>query len=112
VVSDLAALDATVQLTDTTTEGASLAWSEVTAEWLSAHGYKLGESVDAPWVKGEQLTLWFEDELSTDLEDIFGGNCGDILGGENQTAKKMIINGQMYILRHDGLYNITGARVR
>jgi hypothetical protein len=112
VVSDLAALDATIQQTDTTTEGASLAWSEVTAEWLSAHGYKLGESVDAPWVKGEQLTLWFEDELSTDLEDIFGGNCGDILGGENQTAKKMIINGQMYILRHDGLYNITGARVR
>jgi hypothetical protein len=71
----------------------------------------LGESVDAPWVKGEQLSLWFEDELSTDLEDIWG-NCGDILGGENQTAKKMIINGQMYILRHDGLYNITGARVR
>ena len=112
VVSDLAALDATVQQTDTTTEGASLAWSEVTAEWLGAHGYKLGTSVDAPWVKGEQLTLWFEDELSTDLENIFGGNCGDVLGGENQMAKKMIINGQMYILRHDGLYNITGARVR
>lgn len=112
VVSDLAALDATVQQTDTTTEGASLAWSEVTAEWLGAHGYKLGENVDAPWVKGEQLTLWFESELSTDLEDIWGGSCGDILGGEKQAAKKMIINGQMYILRHDGLYNITGARVR
>ena len=112
VISDLAAVDATIQLTDTTTEGASLAWSEVTAEWLSAHGYKLGENVDAPWVKGEQLTLWFESELSTDLEDIWGGSCGDILGGEKQAAKKMIINGQMYILRHDGLYNITGARVR
>ena len=111
VVSDLAALDATVQLTDTTTEGANLAWSEVTTEWLSAHGYKLGESVDAPWVKGEQLTLWFEDELSTDLEDIWG-NCGDIIGGSNQTAKKLMLDGQLYILRHDGLYNVTGARVK
>jgi hypothetical protein len=79
---------------------------------LAEHGYKLGESVDAPWVVGKELQLWFEDELSTDLENIFGGNCGDVLGGENQMAKKMIINGQMYILRHDGLYNATGARVK
>ena len=112
VVSDLAALDATIQLTDTTTEGATLAWNEVTAEWLGAHGYKLGTSVDAPWVRGEQLILWFEDELSTNLENIFGGNCEDILDGENQAAKKLIINGQLYVLRHDGLYNITGARVK
>ena len=111
VVSDLAALDATVQLTDTTTEGATLAWSAVTAEWLGAHGYKLGTSVEAPWVKGEQLTLWFEKESSTDLENIWG-NCGEILGNENQAAKKLIINGQLYILRHDGLYNATGARVK
>ena len=112
VVSDLAALDATVQQTDTTTEGASLAWSEVTAEWLGAHGYKLGESVDAPWVKGEQLTLWFESELSTDLEDIWGGSCGDILGGEKQRARKLLIDGQLYILRQDGLYTATGTRVK
>ena len=111
VYSDLAGIDATIQLTDTTTEGANLAWSEVTAEWLGAHGYKLGENVDAPWVKGEQLTLWFEDELSTDLEDIWG-NCGDIIGGSNQTAKKLMLDGQLYILRHDGLYNVMGARVK
>ena len=111
VVSDLAALDATVQLTDTTTEGANLAWSKVTATWLGEHGYKLGTSVEAPWVKGEQLTLWFESESSTDLENIWG-NCGEILGNENQAAKKLIINGQLYILRHDGLYNATGARVK
>ena len=24
----------------------------------------------APWVYGEQLTLWFEDELSTGVEDV------------------------------------------
>ena len=109
VVSDLAALDATVQQTDTTTEGATLAWSEVTAEWLGAHGYKLGTSVDAPWVKGEQLILWFEDELSTDLENIWG-NCGDVVGGK--TAKKLLINGQIYIFRHDGLYTTTGLRIK
>ena len=112
VYSDLAALDATIQLTDTTTEGATLAWREVTTAWLGEHGYKLGTSVDAPWVYGEQLTLWFESELETGVEDIFGGNCGDILGGCKQSAKKIIIDGQMYILRHDGLYNITGARVK
>ena len=112
VYSTLAGVDSTIQLTDTTTEGANLAWSAVTIEWLGAHGYKLGESMDAPWVKGEQLTLWFESELSTGVEDIFGGNCGDILGGENQAAKKLIINGQLYVLRHDGLYNITGTRVK
>ena len=112
VVSDLAAIDATVQLTDTTTEGATLAWSEVTTAWLGEHGYKLGTSVDAPWVYGEQLTLWFESELETGVEDIFGGNCGDIIGSGKQSAKKIIIDGQMYILRHDGLYNITGARVK
>ena len=111
IYSNLAGVDATIQLTDTTTEGATLAWSAVTAEWLGAHGYKLGTSVEAPWVKGEQLTLWFEKESSTDLENIWG-NCGEILGNENQAAKKLIINGQLYILRHDGLYNATGVRVK
>ena len=111
VVSDLAAIDATVQLSDTTTEGANLAWETVTPEWLAEHGYKLGESVDAPWVVGKELQLWFEDELSTNVENIWG-NCGDILGDENQTAKKVMINGQLYILRRDGLYTITGARVK
>ena len=27
-------------------------------------------------------------------------------------TKKLIINGQLYVLRHDGLYNITGTRVK
>jgi hypothetical protein len=84
----------------------------LTQAWLGEHGYLFGEQVDTPWVYGEQLTLWFEDELSTGVEDIFGGNCGDILGGENQAAKKLMINGQIYILRHDGLYTTTGFRVK
>lgn len=113
VISDLAAIDATVQLTDTTTEGADLCATAFLPEWCAEHGFKFGSDVTAPWVWNEgYLTLWFESELSTGVEDIFGGNCGDILGGENQAAKKLIINGQIYILRHDGLYNATGARVK
>ena len=113
VVSDLAAIDATVQLTDTTTEGADLSATAFLPEWCAEHGFKFGSDVTAPWVWNEgYLTLWFESELSTGVEDIFGGNCGDILGGENQAAKKLIINGQLYVLRHDGLYITTGARVK
>ena len=113
VISDLAAIDATVQLTDTTTEGADLCATAFLPEWCAEHGFKFGSDVTAPWVWNEgYLTLWFESELSTGVEDIFGGNCGDILGGENQAAKKLIINGQLYLLRHDSLYSITGARVK
>ena len=111
VISDLAPVDATIQLTDTTTEGATLAWSEVTTAWLGEHGYKLGTSVDAPWAYSEQLTLWFESELNTGLEDIFGGNCGDINGGK-PAAKKIIINGQILIIRDGKIYNAQGVQVQ
>jgi hypothetical protein len=84
----------------------------LTQAWLGEHGYLFGEQVDAPWVYGEQLTLWFEGELTTGVEDIFGGNCGDIIGGGKPCAKKVIIDGQLYIVRPDGLYNATGARLR
>ena len=113
VISDLAAIDATVQLTDTTTEGADLCATAFLPEWCAEHGFKFGSDVTAPWVWNEgYLTLWFESELSTGVEDIFGGNCGDIIGGGKQNAKKILINGQLYILREDGLYNMTGARVQ
>jgi hypothetical protein len=112
VISDLAPVDATIQLTDTTTEGATMDAALLTQAWLGEHGYLFGDQVAAPWVYGEQLTLWFEDELSTGVEDIFGGNCGDIIGGGKPCAKKVIINGQLYIVRPDGLYNATGARLQ
>ena len=113
VVSDLAALDATIQLTDTTTEGANISVAELTQEWLGEHGYIFGTDVAAPWEWNEGvLTLWFEAELSTGVEDIFGGNYGDIIGGGKQHARKLIIDGQLYILRPDGLYTATGSRVK
>jgi hypothetical protein len=113
VISDLAPVDATIQLTDTTTEGATMDAALLTQAWLGEHGYLFGEQVDAPWVWNEGImTLWFEDELSTGVEDIFGGNCGDIIGDGKPCAKKLIINGQLYIVRPDGLYNATGARLQ
>ena len=111
VYSALAGVDASIQLADNTTEGANLAWSEVTTAWLGEHGYKLGATVDAPWVKTGGLTLWFENDLPTDLENTWG-NCGEVIGGSNQTTKKMLINGQLYILRDGKAYNIVGAQVK
>ncbi len=113
VYSELAGVDATILLTDTTTEGATIDAALMTQEWLGEHGYLFGEQVDAPWVWNEGImTLWFEDELTTRVEDIFGGNCGDVIGGEKKEAKKLLIDGQLYILRPDGLYNATGARLQ
>lgn len=72
VVSDLAAIDATIALTDTTTEGANLSAEALTADWLAAHGYALGNDVAAPWVLSETgLSLWFEGVVpGTSVEDV------------------------------------------
>ena len=111
VISDLAPVDATIQLTDTTTEGATIKAEDLTQTWLGEHGYLFGEEVAAPWVYGESLTLWFEGELNTGLEDIFGGNCGNIIGGK-PAAKKIIINGQILIIRDGKIYNAQGVQVQ
>ena len=111
VFGDLAALDATIQLTDSTTEGATIALDELTTDWFGQHGFIFGSELAAPWATGTPLTLWFESELSTGVEDIFGGNCGDVTTG-NQSARKIIIDGQLYIIRTDGLYNANGARLK
>ena len=112
VYSTLAGVDATIQLTDSTTEGATITPAELTQEWLGEHGFIFGSEVAAPWVYGTPLTLWFEADLTTDLENIFGGNCGDVIGGDQSKARKLIIDGQLYILRPDGLYTATGSRVK
>ena len=43
--------------------------------------------------------------------DIFGGNCGDIIGGK-PAAKKIIINGQILIIRDGKIYNAQGVQVQ
>ena len=110
VVSDLAPVDATIQLTDTTTEGATLAWSAVTEEWLVENGYQLGNTVDAPWVKeADGLILWYEDR-TTDVENI--GGCEGGNASNKQNAKKIFVNGQLMLIRNGEIYNLVGARVK
>ena len=110
VVSDLAALDANVQQTDTTTEGATLAWSEVTVSWLGEKGYQFGNTVDAPWVKeADGLILWYEDR-TTDVENI--GGCEGGNGSNKQNANKIFVNGQLMLIRNGEIYNLVGARVK
>ena len=110
VVSDLAALDANVEQTSTTTEGENLAWSAVTEEWLVENGYRLGNNVDAPWVKeAELLVLWYEDR-TTDVENI--GGCEGGNGSNKQNAKKIFVNGQLMLIRNGEIYNLVGARVK
>jgi hypothetical protein len=112
VYSELAGVDDAIQLADSTTEGATIEASQLTQEWLGEHGFLFGTEVAAPWVYAEQLTLWFESEYSTDLEDIFGGNCDDVISNGKPTAKKLMIGGQLYILRDGKAYNAQGAQVK
>jgi hypothetical protein len=112
VYSELAGVDDAIQLADSTTEGATIEASQLTQEWLGEHGFLFGTEVAAPWVYGEQLTLWFERAYSTDLEDIFGGNCDDVISNGKPTAKKLMIGGQLYILRDGKAYNAQGAQVK
>lgn len=71
VVSDLLLQDATIAAEDITTEGADLSAELLTAEWLAAHGFVLGESVDAPWVQnGSDLALWFEASVISGVDNV------------------------------------------
>lgn len=74
IVSDLAAIDATIALTDTTTEGANLPAEQLTTEWLSEHAFVLGDNVDAPWVLDETgLVLYFEGkQIGTAVDNVMG----------------------------------------
>lgn len=106
VVSSLALIDATIAATDTTTEGADMAVSALTAEWLNGHGFILGNSVDAPWVLNEgALNLWFEDPLiGSGIEDVWA----DDSTSTQSTTRKLIMNGQVIIIRDGKMYNIMG----
>lgn len=62
VVSDLAVIDESIELNDTTTEGATMERALMTTEWLKEHGFAFGEAVVSPWVMEEEndMRLWFE----------------------------------------------------
>jgi hypothetical protein len=101
VVSDLAAIDATIELNDTTTEGATLARALLTEAWLIEHGFAFGSKVASPWVLGEgsNLHLWFEDE-------------GKLVGVENVAddtnlvvwfeGDELVAEGEIYLFNLNG----------
>ena len=103
VTSALALIDATISAENTTTEGADMAASELTTDWLSNHGFALGNSVDAPWVlNNDALYLWFENgQTGTGVENIWTDN-------DTTTARKLIMDGQVVIIRDGKLYNVMG----
>ena len=107
VVSSLALIDATIAATDTTTEGADMAISALTAEWLNGHGFILGNSVDAPWVLNEgALNLWFEDALiGSGIEDIWAEDANNA----KSSTRKLLMDGQVVIIRDGKMYNIMGG---
>ena len=83
-----------------------MAASELTAEWLNAHGFVLGNSIDAPWVlNNAALYLWFEEgRTGTGVEDIWTDNT-------TSTARKLLINGQVVIVRDGQMYSVLGYRL-
>ena len=103
VTSALALIDATISAENTTTEGADMAASELTTDWLSNHGFALGNNVDAPWVlNNDALYLWFENgQTGTGVENIWTDN-------DTTTARKLIMDGQVVIIRDGKLYNVMG----
>jgi hypothetical protein len=75
VYSDLAGIDAAIQLTDSTTEGANLSAIDFLPEWCVEHGFEFGADVTAPWVWSDgRLLLWFENSSSTDVENLPNSN--------------------------------------
>lgn len=107
VVSSLALIDATIAATDTTTEGADMVVSALTAEWLNGHGFILGNSVDAPWVLNEgALNLWFEDVLiGSGIEDVWAEDANNA----KSSTRKLLMDGQVVIIRDGKMYNIMGG---
>ena len=103
VTSALSLIDATISVENTTTEGADMAASELTTDWLSNHGFALGNNVDAPWVlNNDALYLWFENgQTGTGVENIWTDN-------DTTTARKLIMDGQVVIIRDGKLYNVMG----
>ena len=100
VVSELAAIDATIELNDTTTEGANLSREALTAEWLAEHGFVIGESIASPWKyeKGE-LYLWFEKSVEETAVDNIKEDLAVIVWFEGD---ELVAEGEMYLFDING----------
>ena len=85
VISNMALIDATIAAEHNTTEGATLQASSLSQEWLSQHGFALGNTIDAPWVMDDALHLWFEGANSTlDIESVVTTPLVNLVNGTLQ----------------------------
>ena len=106
VVSDLAVIDATIELNDTTTEGATIGRALMTTEWLKEYGFAFGEAIASPWVMEEanDIRLWFETfeevvEPEPDSVENVVDNSQIVVwfeGGE------LVAEGEMYLFNANG----------
>lgn len=100
VISAMPLIDDSIADEHTTTEGATIAASEITVTWLTEKGYVLGQTAGAPWVWDENLYLWFESSSpATSVENV--GNTPSI-SLENGT---LVADGAIKI------YNLNGMMV-
>ncbi len=100
VISTLSAFDSSIELTDTTTEGATLEREKITTEWLQNHNFIIGENINAPWAVDEEnnIHLWFEQKIEeTNVEYIEQNNNSITFNGTiinaNGTIRIYNING-------------------
>ncbi len=90
VISSLKPLDATIQATDTTTEGATLATSALDNDFFASLDFVGGTTETAPWVLGTSPYLWYEKEAGALLVDVANHS---LLIGDSVTITFTIING-------------------
>ena len=106
VVSDLVAIDAAIELNDTTTEGATMARSLMTAEWLAEQGFAFGENIDSPWVMEEanDMRLWFETFEEVVVPD--PDNVDNIVDNSQIVVwfegDELVGDGEMYLFNTNG----------
>jgi len=105
VMSNLAAIDATIAQEANTTEGANITSEELTYDWYTTHGFMQGTNVESPWVLGTEPYIWFEtDKINSDVENLWT----DSTNGTQSAVRKIILNGQVVIIRDGKCYNVLG----
>ncbi len=91
VISQLKPIDATIQATDTTTEGATLATAALTNDFFAGLNFVGGNTEAAPWVLGTNPYLWYEKEAGALLVDV---ESHSLLLGDSVDVTFTIINGR------------------
>ena len=106
VVSELAAIDVTIELNDTTTEGATMERSLLTAEWLAEHDFAFGETIASPWQYEEgELYLWFEKPVEETAVDNVKEDLDVIVWFEGD---ELVADGEIYLFDVNGRLMLHG----